>query len=440
MGIRLDSLEKFDALPRTKRLKNGLTLVHIPKRDDPRFYLGVTIAAGARYEDEKANGAAHFLEHMMFRGSRKYPTFRKLSRAFEWLGGEWNAATGYEHTEYWFSGNLSSWPKVIELFADFVCHPKLNDLHIERDVIRRELQKETNEYGLNTDLDFQSFSQIWPKSGLARPILGDLEHINKISLSAIRKYRRDHYIPSRMVICAVGGNEDEPILEQLEEHFSSYQPRALRSRKKLKKLPSYQGPKVRWLEHSDNEYHLQLSFVCGPEWGPEAHAVSLISRILADGYFSRLGARLRETLGLVYYVEAQPNLFSDNGTLDITASVGPQELEAFLFELLKILKKLQQMGPSLQEVKLAKARALMDMELMPTDPEVLGFRWSWSILSGKNPSLKNTAEEIATLDQDALTQAAKKIFCPENSSLVILGPHDEALQKKINDIFLQFEF
>lgn len=440
MDRRLERLEQFDQLPRTKRLKSGLTLVHIPRPADPRFYLGVTIAAGARYEDDDAQGAAHFLEHMMFRGSKKYPSFKKLSRAFEWLGGEWNAATGYEHTEYWFSGNHISWPKAIELFSDFVCYPKLNDLEIERDVIRRELQKETNEHGLNTDLDFQTFSQIWPKTGLARPILGDPQQIGKMKISSIRKYRRDHYQPSRMVICAVGGAADEPILDSLEKAFRTYKAAPNRRKKKLKRLNHFQGPAIRWLEHSDNEYHVQLSFVCGPEWGPQSSDVSAIARILGDGYFARLGARLRETLGLVYSVEAQPNLFSDNGTLDITASVGGQELETFLKELLSILRKLATKGPTQQEVKLTKTRTLMDLELIPSDPEVLGFRWSWSILCGRQPSLAAMALETGKLNQKSVAKAARQIFQRKNASLVILGPLDQNLQKRIDKLFLSFNY
>jgi predicted Zn-dependent peptidase len=440
MSASLTFLERFDQRPRIKRLGNGMTIVHIPMPKDPRFYLGVTIAAGARYEAAEANGAAHFLEHMMFRGSRRYPTFKKLSRAFEWLGGEWNAATGYEHTEYWFSGNRLSWAKAIDLFADFFCYPMLNDLEIERDVIRRELQKEMNEYGLNTDLDFQTFAQIWPHSSLSRPILGSPEHIKRMTKKAIREYRHKHYLPSRMVVCAVGGEEDEPILDKLNQAFGHYRPRTRARPSKPGKLPIFRGPASKWLDHSDNEYHIQMSFLCGAEWGPQALDAGLLSRILADGYFSRLGERLRETLGLVYSIDAQPNLFSDHGTLDITASVGASELPRFMTELLRILQKLKHEGLSQREVRIAKARALMDVELVPTDPENLGFRWSWSLLSGKRPSLANMAKGIQAVSKERLQRRARTLFQPKNASLVVLGPKDDKLQATIDAMFLNFKF
>ena len=117
--LNLEQLKAFDRSPKFKKCDSGLGLLHIPLDNDPRLYLGVTISAGSRYENKRALGAAHFLEHMMFRGSKNYPSFRSISRAFEWLGGEWNAATGHEHTEYWFSGNASSWQEAINLFSDF---------------------------------------------------------------------------------------------------------------------------------------------------------------------------------------------------------------------------------------------------------------------------------------------------------------------------------
>lgn len=214
-------LKNIDQKFEMKTLANGLQIVRIPLGDDPRFYLGVTIAAGARYEESDHNGVAHFLEHLMFRGSKNYPSFQSLSKAFERLGGEWNAATGYEHTEYWFSGNISSWEPAVELFAEFFCKPKLLDINVEREVIKRELQSEINDQMVHTDLDYQSLKQIWPNSTLSRPILGQLETINYINKDLIKSYRKKYYQPDNIVICAVGGtSEDQSIVEQLAKHFS----------------------------------------------------------------------------------------------------------------------------------------------------------------------------------------------------------------------------
>ena len=89
-------MEQFDKLWSQQTLPSGLTLVHVPQVHDDHFFLGVMLKAGSRLEKGKhPQGVSHFLEHMMFRGSARYPEFTRLAEAFEWLGGEWNAATGH---------------------------------------------------------------------------------------------------------------------------------------------------------------------------------------------------------------------------------------------------------------------------------------------------------------------------------------------------------
>lgn len=424
----------------TQTLANGLRLVHIPLGDDPRFYLGATIAAGARYEENNLHGAAHLLEHLMFRGSRKYPDFKSLSRAFERLGGEWNAATGYEHTEYWFSGNFCNWKPAIDLFSDFFCHPKLLDIDLEREVVKRELQREINDHGINTDLDYQSYKQIWPHSNLSKPILGDVHSIESLRKADIRSYRQKFYIPSNIVICAVGGKQDayEEIITHLSSQFKRMpKPARLPSRRlhAIDQLPRYRGPKFKWLHHSDNEYQVQLSFLAAPAWSHTAQAASIICRILADGYFSRLRARLREELGLVYHIDAETNLFTDNGLIDITASVGIEDMTLFFKELFKIIHKLVEKGPTTEEVKLAKTRAILDLELYATDPESLSFHWAWSLLCNKNPSLDKQRRWIENISKSNLNSSIKKIFRRSRSSLLILGPNNPQIIKDCEKIF-----
>ena len=181
------------------------------------------------------------------------------------------------------------------------------------------------------------------KSSLARPILGTQESIESMSLKAIKEYRNQNYHPSNMIVCVVGGPDQ--VIDHLEKRFKNYKKNQKAPAKKSFKKTRFVGPKFSSHEHSDNEYQVLLSLNAYPEWSKGAFASALLCRILADGYFSRLGARLRETLGLVYSIDANTSLYSDHGSLDIHASVGPNELKKFTKELLLILKKLREKGP-----------------------------------------------------------------------------------------------
>src|SRR5690606_38396789 len=113
-------LEAFDKGWTKCTLPNGITCIHVPVTSDDSFYVGAMIKSGSRFETPAKVGLAHLLEHMMFRGSKHFPKFTQLAEAFEWLGGDWNAATGYDHTEYWYTGIINTAPEVIKLFSEFL--------------------------------------------------------------------------------------------------------------------------------------------------------------------------------------------------------------------------------------------------------------------------------------------------------------------------------
>ena len=369
-------LAAFDAAWQTRALPSGLTLLHAPLPHDDRFFLGVTVKAGSRLESgTHLSGVSHFLEHMMFRGSSAYPEFARLAEAFEWLGGEWNAATGHEHTEYWYSGIRHTAPEIIEMFADFLETPQLTDIEVERNIILRELDGETNDHGHSTDLDHHVASLIWPGTTIAQPILGTRESLAKIDVESLRRYRDAFYVPQNMVVAAVGG--DGSVLPILEKHFASHR-RALAPKAKVEypSLPAFKGPAVKWIEHSDNEYDVKLSFLCGGGWSPDAHAYELITRILADGFCSRLARRLREELGLVYDISSGTSLGLDAGTLDVTAlCAAGTGLDEFLKELFLLLKSSSRRRvPTADELDRAIVRSVVDAELSPAVPEAIGTK------------------------------------------------------------------
>ncbi len=424
-------LEAFDNSWRRKTLKNGMTALHIPLPHDDHFFLGVTIKAGSRLESSPHHaGVAHFLEHMMFRGSGKYPEFTKLAEAFEWLGGDWNAATGQEHTEYWYSGIRHTAKEVIELFADFLETPQLSDIEVERQIIQRELDGETNDHGHSIDLDHHIQTLIWPKTTLAQPILGTRESLGEISRVSLTNYRDQYYVPKNMVIAAVGGPENT--LDLLETYFSKHRNQFTSSpRVTYPDLPSYKGPSVKWIEHSDNEYEIRLSFVTKGEWSLEAQSYEVITRILADGFCSRLQKRLREELGLVYDISSSTTLGIDAGTLDISASCAQNQLDEFLAELITLLKEFAISGPTTSELQRALVRAVVDMELAPTVPESIGTRLAWAILMDKNYRLVDERERIKSITVQSLAKLAKDLFRPECAALAILGPGGKDIEKRL---------
>lgn len=439
--FKSSTLKEFEAGWQTSTFANGMRCIYHPGKDNAEFYIGTVIKVGSRYETPARRGISHFLEHMMFRGSKSYPSFLALAEAFEWQGGEWNAATGHEHTEYWYSGIEHGAEAVIPLFAEFLQEPLLLDLELERQVIGREIEGELNEFGHWTDLDLYVAREFWPETGLAEPIFGDSETVSNIHLHDLQSHRQQHYHPENMVVWSVGGEKPDSIAELLKQHFGNWQhsPANKQSAFSPKQIPSeLKGPFVKSVNNSDNEFEIQLSFQTEGEWSESTYPLELICRILSDGFCSRLTRKLREEAGLVYDIDADASQHSDVGTLDICAAITPDKAVLFLTELLKVLQTLVQDGPTADEVERASIRSLVDLELAPTEPEEIATQMCWAALSGQETSLVKDRDGIIACDVPVITGHCRQIFRSTNAALIIFGPEDPTFAATARQLLEQY--
>ncbi len=428
-------LADFERTIKRRRLPNGLTALHVPSPHSDQFYIGQMVRAGSRLEPKDRYGVSHFLEHMMFRGSGLHPDFSKLAEAFESLGGDWNAATGHEHTEYWYSGIVHTAEEVTRLFADFLENPRLSDIEIERNVIERELDGETNDHGHSIDLDLHIAALFWPGSTMAHPILGTRETIEAMTVDKLRDYRDRHYAPGNMAVCVVGGDDSPQWMEMIERHFGRHREAlAGKDRAPFPEVPAFQGPKSKWIEHSDNEYEIRLSFLVDGEWSENALRYDLVSRILADGFCARLTKRLREELGLVYDISAFTVLGNDFGTIDVSASCAQDELDHFLRELLALLKKFAAEGPGEEELHRIATRSLVDLELSPSHPETIATRLSWAAICGQAQSFAEDRERITSAGIRDVRGLSQQIFRQSRAALAVLGPAGDDIDARINKV------
>lgn len=423
-------LRHFDTVWTRRRLENGMTAIHVPTPGDDRFYLGVMIKSGTRLENATQAGISHFLEHMMFRGSQLYPDFTQLAEAFEWLGGDWNAATSYEQTEYTYSGIRHTAAEIMPLFADFLANPVLADIEIERQIILRELDGETNDHGHSTDTLQHIAGLIYPDSSLALPILGTRETIEAFDTAQLRQWREHWYTPTNMVVCAVGGDDTIPAM--LATHFGQlWLDRNQAPNNQFPRFSTFVGPTVKWVEHSDNEYEIRLAFVCNGEWSPEAPHYEVIARILSDGFCSRLNKRLREELGLVYDISCDTHLTLESGTISISAACAKDDLDAFLNELFALLKDFVANGPTDDEFRRTILRSVVDIELSPTHADLMATRLAWQTLCSQERSLLTERERLLSITLSDIKRVIREVFQPARLALVALGPSGKDIEKRL---------
>ena len=421
------SFHEFDARVSPQRLSNGMSFVHLPaSKTDDRFFISCIIKAGSESELDSQSGIAHCLEHMMFRGSKRFPTFGGLAEAFEWLGGEWNAATGHEYTEYIYSGVQRHGIEAIDLFFEFMAEPALRDIEVERQIILRELHGELNEFGISTDVAQHIGGLVWPNHPRSRPIIGTPETLAKIDDKALRSFRAHWYQPENMVFCIVGGTA--AMANVAAQKFESYRPsRHGGSGASLAKIPAIkdvaEGLPSAWVvENSDNEYQFQMSFKSHGQWHDMAPVYDVLVRLLSDGFSARLPRRIREQLGLVYDIAADATLLADCGLINFTAAVDYENMAKFVSELGSILCHLMEVAPPADELERYQRRALVDLELAMSDPGSMAYRLGWNELNNKRRTIAGYADRIMAVTPDMVRSCAAGLFNKSNRAAVVLGP------------------
>ena len=434
------SLEKFDGSWKIQTLSNGMRHTHIPTTNN-HFFVGLLIGGGTRYETTAMPGVAHFLEHMMFRGTEKTRDFATLAEKFENLGGDWNAGTSHDQTEFWYSGIKHNFREVLELFHEFLDKPTLEGIEIERKIILREYEGELNEYGNSTDIDWHMGTLLWEGSGLDLPILGTAESIAAISKEHLNLYRDLVYVPKNMILCTVGDISEEEITAEVAQLFSNHREEFSSSpRPPARSAAAYKGPKFKFVENSDNEYSVMISFICEGLWSKKHTHYEVITRLLSDGFSSILFRHLREKLGLVYSVSADHHHFEETGSIDISADLLEENIIEFLNETFALIRDLVCNGPNSTDFTRSIFRSKVDVELSINDPEDIGSNLAWHLLANRKLSLMEDYEQIENLTPAMIQQTSSELFTQENLGLVIMGPKNDRLNEDIIKAAKNFKF
>ena len=422
-------------------LPNGLRHIHAEHKIKKFFFFGLYVKAGTRWENQKNSGISHFLEHMMFRGSKKFPSFMKLAEKFENFGGDWNAATSYEHTEYTYSGLSHVAKPLIQLFSDLIQAPLLLDEQKEKEIILREIEDEMNEYDEFLDLDFQSLKLAWPEEGFFYPITGTKNSVKKITRERLQDYYQRYYYPGNIVLCTVGGDSSLSIRQTVAENFN-YSP-DLKERKRgpiglVEQVSEQQQFKFAAIKNSDNQYQVQINFICEGEWSDSVGTYHLISHILCSGFSSRLMRRLREERGLLYSIESASLEFSDKGLFSFNYGVVNKNFYLVLEEILSCLKTFKNHGPNQDELERAKEQEALELESLGYDFDSYSYSLARNKLWNKPLSPFVALEKIKGISRERIQQESRLLFKKSSCIFVVLGEGMGTMRSQVEQLLTRY--
>lgn len=397
-------------------LENGLKVIH-QRISGKAAWCGLIIGVGSRDERKEEEGIAHFIEHVIFKGTEKRKAYHILSR-MEDVGGELNAYTTKEDTCIYASFLPRDYDRTLELFADIVFHSVFPEKEIEKEkeVVIDEINSYKDSPG---ELIFDDFEElIYQGYPIGRNILGSEEAVKKLRREAILDFVRRNYRPDRMVISSIGDISFEKLVRSVRKFFGGI----AAVRQPLVRLrPVRYVPQTRVVEMGTYQNHCVIGNIAYDYTQDNRLPLSLLVNILGGtGMNSRLNLNIREKYGLAYNVEASYTPYSDTGVFSVYFGCDATDLEKCIRLCRKEMAELCEIPLGQMQLKKAKAQMTGQMTLASENYENMMLSIGKSFLIyGKVDGLDTICDEVEAIGPDLLQQVARDILAPEKQTILI---------------------
>ncbi|WP_414652402.1 M16 family metallopeptidase [Geomonas sp.] len=398
--------------------------------------IAIYVKAGGRNDTPGKAGISHFLEHMLFRGSREFASSLELEIAFEAIGGSVNAATDEETTCYFSRVHPDQIAEGIRLFSSMLLRPTLEGIEVEKRIITEEALEDINERGDETNPSNLCSKLLWPEHPLGMPTIGYLETIKGLTEEDLRAYLAEFYVPSNGLIVAAGRHDAKSFFAACEEHFAGWSGPVAPAPVPVSELQ--EEPRSLFVKDSDSQVNLQIAFRGFSRNDRRIMAVRLIRRILCGGGSSRLHLALREKLGIVYSVDASISAYEETGAFAIELATAPENLVLAVSEVLREVKSLAHEEMDLGELDRVKEGYFFDLEYSSDSTYEMQVRYGWGELMQIVRSIEEDRAEVSAIAAADISRTARNLFAPANLNLVAVGPWKAGSKKVVEKLIKEY--
>lgn len=426
-----------DTLPYQKTVfPNGTRLLLVPMRGIDSIATAVMVGVGSRYETPEINGISHFLEHMVFKGTQKYPTTDDVN-VIERYGGLQNAYTDIDVTNYHNKTLSTDWQLALEINKELALKPKLDQQYVdkERDVILEEMKRYDDEPAAKVEEAFHSM--LYPGTTLGMKIIGEERSLMQCDAKVLRTYHDTWYEPERTVVVIAGKmTEDQmkKMTEQAQVWFADMPKGAKKqdASKGFEKVKDVQDkPQLSVVTKKEaQQAHLVVGLRTFGRASEDRYAWNVFNLLMGVSFSSRLFREIREKRGLCYHIRSSSSNYADVGYWSIYAGVGTQKVQEALQAIMAELALAKDKGVSEEEITISKKRLKTMLAFKGEDPEFQNEYYGRQELFGQ--PLMTLDEYLAKIDavtKDQIDGLLQKYFVQKNLnlSLVWSKPKDTKL-------------
>ena len=411
--------------PVVKKLQNGMSVILVPQKGATSMTIMVYVRVGSRYETKEINGASHFIEHLMFKGTKRRPNTLAISQELDRYGAEYNAMTSKDCTTYYIKMDAAHTGLAIDLLHDMLFHSTYDKKELDRE--RGVIVEEINMYEDNPRMHIDDLMEeaMYPDSTLGWSITGPREVVRTVPRSALIDYRDRYYIPARITI-VVAGKINPDTMSCVEKTFGTVsQPK----KKEDTAFIPFQVPEkllhpVTLQTKETEQLQLGMSFYGFPIGAKEVPAANLLGLILGGTMSSRLFIQVRERRGLCYSISASHTCLEDSGAFQVMAGLEktrlPEATKVIWQELRKMTRELVRPDELRRSKDHLRGKLMLALEDSSVYADWYGKQWVFQ------QKLQTPEERLATFEKVTsadIRAVAKKIFNPAMMTAAVIGPY-----------------
>ncbi|MDX2263616.1 MAG: pitrilysin family protein [Hyphomicrobiales bacterium] len=412
------------------KLANGLSVVTHAMPHLETATVGVSVNAGTRAELPGEHGVAHMLEHMAFKGTPTR-TARDIAEQIEAVGGNLNAATSIEHTDYAARVLKADVPTALAILADILQNPSFaeEELEREREVIIQEIAAVND---APDDMVFDMAQEAaFPRQSLGRPILGTAKSVGAIAARDLHAFRQATYAPEKMVLSAAGAVDHDAIVAQAEGLFAGLTATGDRPSQPARYVGGHKA-----LARRFEQCNMVLAFE-GLSWrDPDVFAAKVFTVLFGGGMSSRLFQEAREKRGLCYDIHAFDWSFADTGLYGVHAATGADQTSDLTRLILTEIGKMIDDGPREEEIQRAKAqlKSALLMSLESSEARVGQIARDMQAF-GRPLTTEELIDRIEEVTREKVRDLAVKLHMRSPITSAAVGPRgaSQAVQQLIED-------
>lgn len=385
--------------------------------------VGVWVGVGSRDEGATVAGAAHFLEHLLFKATPSR-TAAGIAQAMDAVGGELNAFTGKEQTCYYAHVLDTDLEMAVALVSDVVLNGSCAaaDVDLERDVVLEELAMRDDDP--EDALGDVFASTLFGDHPIGRPVIGNVESVSTMTAQQLRSFHQRRYTPERMVVAVAGNIDHDTVVALVREHFGHRLIRGQRPaapRRGTARVPGVPG--LTLINRYADQTHMSLGVRVPGRYWQHRQALAVLNTALGGGLSSRLFQEVRESRGLAYSIYSSVDTFADAGALSVYTACQPERFAEVAAVTAEVLDSVARDGITAEECRIAKGSLRGGLVLGLEDSGSRMNRLGRTELNyGRHRPISRTLRELSAVTVEEVNAVAKRLL-HRPYGVAVLGPY-----------------